>query len=391
MSKLQDFLNSPVSHVSGCRAPKAGDFYGIEIECEGRNVNWGGGDENLLNNWRPERDGSLRDFHGPPQEWVFNGPVKYKASKARIDQLFDYFDKRKAKIVCSNRTSVHVHFNVGDKTAYQVVNLFILFTILEDLMDRYCGEDRDGNLFCLSSRRAEEQINWMMNAVFKTRSFTSFRNDFRYCSLNMASVNKFGSIEFRGMRGLDNRQDLHDWFDIVQEFCEYGCYKMHNPVDLIQEISYKTPVGFVKEVFSDRSFKLLTEGLDEDVINDSIYEGLRLVQMMCYKIGTEFDQVRLRGKDFWNSFAEDDEDPKPEVDPKKIQQREDPLLRVAEVPPLLRPKQRRGVGFAKKRRQRANPFNANFDEDDIQRMREVNELLRNNPFIIRNEGDGNNA
>ena len=305
-SRLQDFLNSPITRVSKMvRAAKHGDLFGIELECEGLNVDWDGSDPDLIKDWAPHADGSLRNNHGSSCEWVFNGPVKYKASLERISTLFKYFEKREAKLVCSNRTSTHVHFNMGDKNAYQLVNMFILFTIFEDLLDRYCGEDRRGNLFCLSSRHAEEQVSCITDAVFKSFNFGVLREDFRYCSLNLAAINKFGTVEFRAMRGLDNQTDMVAWLNILNEFCEYACYTMKNPVDLVEAISVKTPLGFVKEVFSKDNFMLLTKGIDEHKINASIYEGLRLVQMMCYRIGTEFDKVRPRGRDFWESFGGD--------------------------------------------------------------------------------------
>jgi hypothetical protein len=315
MTKLQDFLNSSVSDVAPmARHAKQGDLFGVELECEGVAVGFDGMDEKLLKDWAPHNDGSLRAYKGnPPCEWVFNGPVKYKQAVERVNSIFDYFDKQKTKLVQSNRTSVHVHFNMGDKNAYQLVNMFILFTILEDLMDRYCGEDRNGNLFCLSSRHAEEQVRWMQDACFKNLCF-NYNEQNRYTSFNVAAINKFGTVEFRGMRGLDNREDILAWLDILNEFTDYACYKMKNPVTLIEEISIKTPIGFIKEVFSKENFLRLTKGIDESDINNSIYEGLRLVQMLCYKIGTEFDQVRLRGRDFWESFNNDVE-PEPDIDP----------------------------------------------------------------------------
>ena len=305
MTKLQDFLNSSVGDVTPMNVRvKPGDLFGVELECEGTNVDWDGVNDDIMRDWSPHRDGSLRNNHGQACEWVFKSPVPYAKAIERVDHLFNYFERRKAKLVCSNRTSTHVHFNMGDKKAYQVVNMFILFTILEDLLDNYCGEDRRGNLFCLSSRHAEEQIRWMEQACFQKFRF-NFSDNNRYCSLNLAALNKFGSVEFRAMRGLDNREDLLEWLEIINEFCDYACYKMKNPVTLIEEISLKTPLGFIKQVFSQKNAMKLTHGLNERIINQSVYDGLRLVQMLSYRIGTEFDQVKLSGKDFWASFQND--------------------------------------------------------------------------------------
>jgi hypothetical protein len=317
MSQLQDFLNSSIPDVSAMRVKaKAGDLYGIELECEGRNVEWDQKTEEILRNWTPHHDGSLRANHGGACEWVFTGPAKYDASVKRVHELFDYFDKSKAKLVCSNRTSTHIHFNVGDKNAYQVVNLYILFTIFEGLLDRYCGEERVGNLFCLSSRHAEQQLEWVMRACFKDHSFARIGNEQRYCSLNLNAINKFGTVEFRGMRGLDNREDLLAWLSIVNELCTYACYTMKNPVDVLQAISQNGPTEFMKQIWSAQNVRLLVGGVSEQQLSYSIYEGLRLVQMLCYKIGTEFDQVRLRGPDFWASFGK--ERAEPEIDLKKV-------------------------------------------------------------------------
>jgi hypothetical protein len=314
MSRLQDFLNAPMTDVTMMRvAAKAGDLFGIELECEGKRVDWDQQDTDILKHWEPHADGSLRDHHGKACEWVFNGPVNYKASVARVHTLFDMFEKRNTKMVISNRTSTHVHFNMGDKNAYQAVNIFILFTILEGILDNYCGEDRAGNLFCLSSRHAEEQVTWVENACFKDFHFGKFKENFRYCSLNLASLNKFGTVEFRTMRGLDNREDMLDWLSIINEFTQFACYTMKNPVDILQEVSVESPVGFLRKIFSAENFAKLTKGVDEDELGHSIYEGLRIVQMLCYKIGTEFDQVRVKGPDFWASLSEDNE-VFPEVD-----------------------------------------------------------------------------
>lgn len=338
MTKLQDFLNSIVSDVTPmARHRKTGDLFGVEIECEGENVGYDGRD-NIVLDWAPHADGSLREYRGyPPCEWVFNGPVKYNASVKRVNDLFDYFDKKHTKLHTSNRTSIHIHFNMADKTVYQLANMFILFTILEDIFDSYCGEDRKGNLFCLSSRHAEEQVRWMNEACFKHYSF-KFREEWRYCALNLASLNKFGTVEFRGMRGLDNREDVLNWLDIVNEFCDYACYKMNNPVTMIENISVNSPIGLLKEIFSEKNFNLLTQGIGEDAINRSVYDGLRLVQMTCYRIGTEFDQVRLRGRDFWASFK-DDVEPDRDVDPDDVKRR-------AERGRLAPPARARGRGDA---------------------------------------------
>ncbi len=304
---LVAFLNTPIKDLA--RIPhKVGDLFGVEIECEGVNVSFDGDPDNILKGgWVPVRDGSLRDHHGEACEWIFKSPAKYPKAVDKVNKLFDYFNHRAAEIICSNRTSVHVHYNMSDKNAYQVVNTFLLFTVLEDLLDRYCGEDRNGNLFCLSSRHAEQQVKTFEASCFQWYNFADFKNDLRYCSLNLAALNKFGTVEFRGMRGLDNKEDLIQWLSIINEFCEFTCYKMRSPVSIIENISRKTPLGFLEDIFSGENVKALTAGLTEGEVANSLYEGMRLIQIICYKIGEEFENVRINGKDFWEGFNRDAE------------------------------------------------------------------------------------
>ena len=297
MSELSDFLNQDVSKLAKSRNnPQTGDLFGVELECEGLYVDYNGGD---IRGWTPHEDGSLRKHHGSSCEWVFQKPVNYPTSIKLVKSLFEYFKGRKARLVCSNRTSMHVHYNMGDKAGYQLVNLYILFTIFEGILDKYCGEDREGNLFCLSSRYAEDQITWVEEACFKHYNFLNLREQNRYCSLNLASLNKFFSVEFRGMRGLDNEEDVLAWLEILNELTQYACYTMKSPVTVVEDISKLSPLGFMKTVFSKDSLNRLTTGMTVDDISSSVYEGLRLVQRLVYRVGSEFENVRFRKKDFW--------------------------------------------------------------------------------------------
>lgn len=312
--ELHEFLNMNVMDVTrqGGR-PMPGDLFGVELELEGKHVvavpleNRG--------DWVPHKDGSLRANHGDCIEWVFGRPLGLDKAKSAVDDLFVGLDKAKAKIVTSNRTSTHVHVNMSDKSAYQVVNLFLLFTVLEDILDSYCGADRNGNLFCLSTRLAEYNLDVFNRSCFEYYNFYEFSEDMRYSSLNMSSLNKFGSVEFRGMRGLDNARDVKDWLDILNELTQFACYKMGNPFeDLILGVSVKTPIGFLREVFSQKCLDALIKDRTGDEINASIFEGLRLIQMTASKFYQDWDKVIKREPDFWAKVAPNHKKPHRLVD-----------------------------------------------------------------------------
>lgn len=298
-------LNSPVSKVvTGRGNVKTGNLYGVELEMEGTNLIPNGG---LVKGWAPHEDGSLRHHHGQAIEWVSASPVIFKTMCTRIKNLFDSLTKNEAKIVCSNRTSTHVHYNMGDKKVYQLVNLFVAYTIFEDLLARYSGEDRNGNLFCVGIRQAQDIIDRFNDAVSRHGNFLKFNNDYRYAGFNLCSLNKFRTVEFRTMRGLDNAEDVIAWLSILNELCTFACYEMKEPSKFLEGLSIYGIDGTLSSVFSEDSIKRLTENVPEQEVSASIWEGLRVVQPLAYKVSAFYDKLKPISKDFWEEKAQEEE------------------------------------------------------------------------------------
>lgn len=297
-------LNSPVSKVvTGRGNVKTGNLYGVELEMEGTNLIPNGG---LVKGWTPHEDGSLRHHHGQAIEWVSASPVIFKTMCTRIKHLFSSLTKNEAKIVCSNRTSTHVHYNMGDKKVYQLVNLFVAYTIFEDLLARYSGEDRNGNLFCVGIRQAQDIIDRFDDAISRHGNFLKFNNEYRYAGFNLSSLNKFRTVEFRTMRGLDNAEDVIAWLSILNELCTFACYEMKEPSKFLEGLSIYGIDGTLSSVFSENSIKRLTENVPEQEVSASIWEGLRVVQPLAYKVSAFYDKLKPISKDFWEEKAQEE-------------------------------------------------------------------------------------
>ena len=300
VKRLSEFLNSRVSHVTRGKAGVVnGDLFGLELEMEGRGV----ANIPVQPGWSPHEDGSLRRNHGQAIEWVFYNPCDLEESYNRVDNLFSSLKEVKAKIVTSNRTSTHVHFNMSDKQVYQVVNLFLLYAILEDVLTKYCGEDRCGNLFCLNIRDADEIVRIFTKAIFHNESFEEIGNGLRYAGLNLASLNKFKTVEFRTMRGLDNSEDVKTWLSIIDDLCQFACYGMKAPSDLVEDVSILGPKGFVERVFSKTNSELLLKEWNGADLHLSLYDGIRIIQPLAYRVSEGYKDVKLLGKDFWAQEA----------------------------------------------------------------------------------------
>lgn len=123
------------------------------------------------------------------------------------------------------------------------------------------------------------------------------------------------------MRGVDNREDLLAWLGIVNDLCKYACYTMKSPSTIMETISFDTPVGFMRTVFSEASFTYLMGCNTQEQVHESVYNGLRLVQRLSYRIGAVFNKVIPIGKDFWEEVREAQAVPPP-AQPDNVAERE---------------------------------------------------------------------
>lgn len=285
MDAVVRFLNSKVNRALGGMIPaKEGMLYGLELELEGRGVEMPGIG---VKGWKREKDGSLR---GESIEYVSNGPADYKESRARVHRLFEAFQKHGVRLQNSYRTSTHVHINFMDRKVRDVVNFFVVYTVLEELFEQYCGEGRAGNLFCLPTRDVEGLVGLLERSIFQDLNFRQFHNEVRYCAINLCALNKFGSIEIRTMRGADNEAQVQDWMEILKQLYEFAVNKMESPVRLIESLSLLGKDGFLLQIFDPATKRKLEEAwpADKDLFY-SLMEGVRLVQVIAYRMQDVFE------------------------------------------------------------------------------------------------------
>lgn len=277
-------LNTTIADLRGA-VPKGGMLYGLELELEGRNVAMEGVPSK---NWRRVEDGSLR---GESTEYVFTAPCEYDEALKRVDRLFKTFAENKVVLKNSYRTSTHVHLNFSDKIGKQVVNFFFLHTILEEVLEHYCGDMRKGNLFCLSCRDNEELVDLLETALFTNGNWMPFNNEVRYNAANLAALNKFCTIELRTMRGADSADDVKDWLEVLKHLYEFACKDCPPPWRLVESLSNLGPEGFITTVFPAKvAYKLLKTWPANKSLQASLMNGVRLIQMLAYKLEEAWNQ-----------------------------------------------------------------------------------------------------
>lgn len=264
------------------------ELYGVEIEVEGNNL------PPTLDRdiWRVEQDGSLKAAEA--WEYVTPGPLSMEGVKSSLDYLAGQYKRCGSKVDESIRAGVHVHMNVQDWNIKQVVTFSTIYYILEDILMKHCGENREGNLFCLRARDAEFVLFRLLRSL-KERNLKYLKDDIiRYSSLNYCSLFKYGSVEFRGMRGTGDLDAIYEWVEIINELRE-SSLKFDTPVDVVSTMSGDGELQFLNRVLPTKGH--LFKGND---IEQSIQESTRRIQMIAY--GVNWDRI---GEQSVNIFKQD--------------------------------------------------------------------------------------
>ena len=248
--------------------PKEEAEFGVEVEVEGKDLA-----QKLVSYWKCEHDGSLR---GEAIEYIFKKPLTYQKTKTALEYLRKKLDKNGSIVYDSDRTSVHVHVNMSYSTLMHVYNMIVLYGIFEELMTEYAGETRVGNLFCLRMQDAEYFVLAVKQAARSKNLGVLNTDDLRYCALNVRSLFKYGTLEFRALRGTVDPDVIMDWIDLIT--CIRDKSEMYaDPSEIMSRFSQLGPRAFLLDTFGGCSDRLRVGDWKR-----SMQEGVRTVQDIAF-------------------------------------------------------------------------------------------------------------
>lgn len=248
--KLDQTLITDIGDVSGVGSEK--DLFGVEVELEGRKILTK--KEAVTQWWTPHQDGSLRVFKEGAEAWeyVFNKPRGLADTKKAVAALFDYLNNNPGtEVFESYRTSIHVHVNCLNETVRTICNYITLAIIFDELLVSQNGATRIGNNFCLRGRDAEGQINDLIQSVQQYGSLYNIQAAHRYSSVNVGSLMKFGTIEFRSLECTANYERLIKWIAVLQGLKE-AARTYEDPREIISKFSRRGPLGFMIRSLGDQ-------------------------------------------------------------------------------------------------------------------------------------------
>ncbi len=245
--------------------------YGIEIETEAKTPY----DVPQFKYWRAEQDGSLRDFG---IEYILKQPLKMK------DQIPDALDEFKEKtksfklIPDSHSTSVHVHVNFLNDTFRTLGNFFTVYSLVENLLIKYAGSDRDGNLFCLPIYDAQITCNNIIKMMqyVERKNYAGIRfpsDEVKYAALGIGCLYDYGSIELRQMRGDPTPERIMEWLSIIHAMMEFSRRNL-NPRTIMEGFRV-APTKFIENLFGDTMGVIARPDMEE-LIQRNLFFAIRI-------------------------------------------------------------------------------------------------------------------
>ncbi len=264
---------------------------GIEIEVE--NIREGIETSPVV--WSTREDNSLRN-HG--MELVSNALLGEQIGYALEDAVRHIPEDAQF----SQRTSVHIHMNVRDRTPDEIAKIMLVAFALERMMYRFVGKNRDRNIFCIPMYEIPNA-----NALFKSiqniaRTGRVQGEGHRYSGLNFEPLTSFGTLEFRHLGGTKDAVKIMQWINLILSLKRYAC---HVTTDTLVDQILSLNTNSQYKVFAASVFGEYLKAFPYETINDDVALGVLTVKraMFSQKFKQQIQKGRSTDSKAYKFFA----------------------------------------------------------------------------------------
>jgi hypothetical protein len=213
---------------------------------------------NVGENFHIETDGSLRN-NGYEYTTV---PLDYINSLKAFKKLFATIDYNSAK-GHSERTSTHVHINVGTLTMDQCKQLVLVYAALEPLFFNYVTSNRKDNIFCVP-------LSYTTMSKYYSSNFREMLEPWhKYTAFNILPVKNYGTMEFRHLQGTCHYPTYEGWltslkhlYEFIRDTPEFDILKYLNSGKTIEQLTNIVPILKEKVPISSLTTLLYDSTLD---------------------------------------------------------------------------------------------------------------------------------
>jgi hypothetical protein len=216
-------------------------FMGLEFEIENFPRDFAI-PQDVANFWQIKEDGSLRNRG---MEFVFNQPLFGKDITAAVTNFLEW--QKKTKITTSIRTGLHAHLDVRELDIQSLVSFLMIYTALEPLIYKWVGASREESNFCVPFYYSDDALTQAYGIVSgmledeqellkigkqQNRGRHAAERFERYAGLNLQALHRFGSVEFRHMPMIFDKERIFEWLNLIFALKKEG--KARTPEELAE-------------------------------------------------------------------------------------------------------------------------------------------------------------
>lgn len=236
---------------------------GVELEYE--NITSHPSDSLDLNLWEVVEDGSLRIINDDTYslELRYRGALGGYDSERALASLNKFLVRNK-DIMCTERTGLHVHIDFRDVNNLQLRNFLINYLIAEPFLYEYCGNDRNNNIFCLPLYKTPHLIyDHLSSYRFSCPKDLGYyiSKMYKYSGMNILSIQKKGSVEFRMHHATTSVEEVITWINILLSLVENSLHENIN----VKKLSKNLTFNYIKKLFGKYSNLFMTNNLDRNL------------------------------------------------------------------------------------------------------------------------------
>lgn len=222
--------------------------------------------------WKVKHDGSLHDNGA---EYLFGRPLFGEDAIQALVGLINFANEKEFKVTI--RTGFHLHVDVRDMTRRQLAIHNVLYALFEKAVYRFVGHNRDENVFCLPWYRSDAMSNHVnkINSDFHNLRVASEElAEEKYSGLNLDSLARFGSVEFRHALSSKDLDWVIKWINICLSFKKAAITLDTTPLEVIHNLSVVGPENLARQVFGDLYDTLRYPEFETDVWGTGVETAL---------------------------------------------------------------------------------------------------------------------
>ncbi len=264
---------SQPNRVTNLGIMQTGTHVGVEIEISTSSSS----SQFSSSYWNTVPEGSVPGF-----EAVLDRPMAGSELVIALEEAEQQISRLSGSNKFPEMTSVHVHVDIRDMTVTQLINFLTLSIMFENVLFNYVEHHRSKNHFCLPMTDATDCLNRLKRFVEQARTdslsrdrirslFTS--DEVKYAGINLSSIPRYGSLEFRMHHGTADSTALIRWINILLKIKEYAMGGDRSPTNILET---KIEVGIssiFEQVLGGYSEILGYEGIEDDIL-----DGIRNAQ-----------------------------------------------------------------------------------------------------------------